>query len=368
MRLPTQGRDSGQATLVHHTQHRQADSVRNKRSHRSQRSGSDATTLQNAAAAIGSGIFPSHRWKRVRRVSIATIRIQLSTLTELTKSDTGNGETTRAFPAKLTVRNLNFHYGSFQALHGVSMEVFGNRVTALIGSSGCGKTTLLRTFNRMNETVPESRIEGEVLLESENILQMDVSVLRRRVGMVFQKSNPFPRSIFENVAYGPRIDGLKNRAALRDTVEKALRRAALWDEVKDRLSRSAWELSGGQRQRLCIARALAIEPEVLLLDEPCAGLDPAATAKIEESVLTLKDSCTIVIVTHNLEQARRVAHYTGYFLPGRLIEFDTTSTIFENPARKETKDYVHMPFRMVRQGTGSGLAGAAAANDFAASQ
>jgi phosphate transport system ATP-binding protein len=186
--------------------------------------------------------------------------------------------------------------------------------------------------------------------------------------MVFQKSNPFPRSIFENVACGPRIDGQKNRAALRDTVEMALRRAALWDEVKDRLGRSAHQLSGGQRQRLCIARALAVGPEVLLLDEPCSGLDPASTAKIEKSVLTLKDSCTIVIVTHNLEQARPVADYTGYFLPGRLIEFDTTSAIFEDPAKKETRNYIQMPFRMARNGAAPGLAGAGAVKNCAASQ
>lgn len=245
-----------------------------------------------------------------------------------------------AAPAKLVVRNLDFYYGNFQALHCISMQVFAKRVTALIGSSGCGKSTLLRTLNRMNETFHDSRMEGEILLDSEDILGMDVSAVRRRVGMVFQKSNPFPKSIFENVAYGPRIHGYENRAALHHLVEKALRRAALWDEVKDKLSRSAYELSGGQRQRLCIARALAVEPEVLLLDEPCSGLDPLSTAKIEELVVLLKDSCTIVIVTHNTQQAQRVADYTGFFVPGRLIEFDTTAVIFGSPCRKETQEYI----------------------------
>jgi len=243
------------------------------------------------------------------------------------------------------------------------MQVFDKRVTALIGSSGCGKSTLLRTFNRMSETVHDSRMEGEILLDSEDILRMDVSTVRRRVGMVFQKSNPFPKSIFENVAYGPRIKGYKNHAALRDTVENALRRAALWDEVKDKLTRSAYELSGGQRQRLCIARALAVEPEVLLLDEPCSGLDPISTAKIEELVVMLKASCTIVIVTHNMHQAQRVADYTGFFLPGRLIEFDTTTVIFENPARRETKQYIYMPFSIVVSWTsGNKFPGAAPAD------
>jgi phosphate transport system ATP-binding protein len=261
----------------------------------------------------------------------------------------GSNEKPETTPAKLTVTNLNFYYGNFQALHGISMPVFGQRVTALIGSSGCGKSTLLRTFNRINETVRGSRMEGEILLDSDNILRQDVSAVRRRVGMVFQQSNPFPKSVFENVAYGPRIDGNRDRMALRDTVENALRRAALWDEVKDHLSRSAYELSGGQRQRLCIARALAVEPEVLLLDEPCSGLDPISTAKIEELILTLKDTCTIVIVTHNMQQAQRVADYTGFFLPGRLIEFNTTTAIFENPAEKETKDYLYMPYRLARK-------------------
>ena len=243
-------------------------------------------------------------------------------------------------PAKLIASNLNFFYGSFQALHGISMQVYDKKVTAFIGPSGCGKSTFLRTLNRMNETVRHSRVEGEILLDGENIFGLDVNEVRRRVGMVFQKSNPFPKSIFENVAYGPRINGYQNRSELRDRVEQSLRRAALWDEVKDKLNQSAYGLSGGQQQRLCIARALAVNPEVLLLDEPCSALDPIATAKIEDLIFQLKDSCTIVIVTHNMQQAARVADYTGFFLLGRLIEFDITTTIFKTPAKKETEDYV----------------------------
>jgi phosphate transport system ATP-binding protein len=243
-------------------------------------------------------------------------------------------------PSKLSATNLVFHYGAFKALHGISMQVYANRVTAFIGPSGCGKSTFLRTLNRMNETVRNSRVEGEILLDGENIFNLDVSEVRRRVGMVFQKSNPFPKSIFENVAYGPRINGYENRAALRDRVEQSLRRAALWEEVKDKLQQSAYSLSGGQQQRLCIARALAVNPEVLLLDEPCSALDPIATAKIEDLIFQLKNSCTIVIVTHNMQQAARVADFTGFFLMGRLIEFDNTTRIFKNPAMRETEDYV----------------------------
>ena len=242
--------------------------------------------------------------------------------------------------SKLSATNLVFHYGSFKALHGISMQVYANRVTAFIGPSGCGKSTFLRTLNRMNETVRNSRVEGEILLDGENIFNLDVSEVRRRVGMVFQKSNPFPKSIFENVAYGPRVNGYESRAALRDRVEQSLRRAALWDEVKDKLNQSAYGLSGGQQQRLCIARALAVNPEVLLLDEPCSALDPIATAKIEDLIFQLKNSCTIVIVTHNMQQAARVADYTGFFLMGKLIEFDSTTRIFKNPSKRETEDYV----------------------------
>jgi phosphate transport system ATP-binding protein len=220
------------------------------------------------------------------------------------------------------------------------MKIYSGRVTAFIGPSGCGKSTFLRTLNRMNETVRHSRVEGKILLDGEEINQLEVSEVRRRVGMVFQKSNPFPKSIFENVAYGLRINSSPNRAALRDAVEQSLRRAALWDEVKDKLHQSAYGLSGGQQQRLCIARALAVNPEVLLLDEPCSALDPIATAKIEDLIFQLKSSCTIAIVTHNMQQAARVADYTGFFLLGRLIEFDRTAIIFKTPARKETEDYV----------------------------
>ena len=242
---------------------------------------------------------------------------------------------------KLCATDLNFYYGSFQALKSISMEIFANQVTAFIGPSGCGKSTFLRTLNRMNETVRNSRVEGKILLDDVNILEQEVAYVRRRVGMVFQRSNPFPKSIFDNIAYGPRINGtVANRAALREKVEQSLRRAALWDEVKDKLNQSAYGLSGGQQQRLCIARALAVDPEVLLLDEPCSALDPIATAKIEDLIFQLKGSCTIVIVTHNMQQAARVADNTGFFLLGSLIEFDKTAVIFKNPSKKETEDYV----------------------------
>ena len=244
-------------------------------------------------------------------------------------------------PAKISASNLNFFYGKFQALHGISMQVYEKRVTAFIGPSGCGKSTFLRTLNRMNETVRHSRVDGEIQLDGENIFTLDVSDLRRRVGMVFQKSNPFPKSIFENVAYGLRINGHDGgRSGLRDAVESSLKRAALWDEVKDKLNQSAYGLSGGQQQRLCIARALAVNPEVLLLDEPCSALDPIATTQIEDLIFELKNSCTIVIVTHNMQQAARVANFTGFFLLGRLIEFDNTAVIFKTPAQKQTEDYV----------------------------
>ena len=241
---------------------------------------------------------------------------------------------------KLNASNLNFFYGSFQALHDISLEMYTNQITALIGPSGCGKSTFLRTLNRINETIRHSRVEGSILLDSESVRSIDVTNLRRRVGMVFQRPNPFPKSIAENIAYGLKINGLVSRGELKAKIEQSLRRAALWDEVKDKLNESAYALSGGQQQRLCIARALAVDPEVLLLDEPCSALDPIATAKIEELMFGLKDQCTMVIVTHNMQQAARVADYTGFFLMGKLIEFDKTDTIFKNPSRKETEDYI----------------------------
>ncbi len=241
---------------------------------------------------------------------------------------------------KLRSTGLNFYYGTFQALHGISLDVHANKVTAFIGPSGCGKSTFLRTLNRMNETVKGSRAVGEILLDSENIQEMEVSHLRRRVGMVFQRPNPFPKSIFDNVAYGPRINGMGTRGDMSERVERSLRRAALWEEVKDKLHKSAFELSGGQQQRLCIARALAVDPEVLLLDEPCSALDPIATAKIEELLFHIKTNCTVVIVTHNMQQAARIADNTGFFLMGKLMEFDTAEVIFKNPKVKATEDYI----------------------------
>jgi phosphate transport system ATP-binding protein len=247
---------------------------------------------------------------------------------------------TQAARTKLSARRINFYYGNFQALHGITLDIPEFRITSLIGPSGCGKSTFLRTLNRMHETIRGTRLNGEVILDGENALAMNVTMLRRRIGMVFQKPNPFPKSIFENVAYGLRVNGLATRGTLRDAVEKSLRRAALWEEVKDILDRSANALSGGQQQRLCIARALAVDPEVLLLDEPSSALDPIATGKIEELLFELKNSCTIVIVTHNMQQAARIADETGFFLMGKLIEFDKAPVIFTNPSKKETEDYI----------------------------
>ncbi len=242
---------------------------------------------------------------------------------------------------KLSATNLKFYYGAFEALHGITMQVYDKRVTAFIGPSGCGKSTFLRTLNRMHETIRTSRVEGQILLDGGDIFQLEVSALRRRIGMVFQRPNPFPKSIYDNIAYGPRINGMtKSKSEVNDKVEQSLRRAALWEEAKDKLHESAYSLSGGQQQRLCIARALAVDPEVLLLDEPCSALDPIATAKIEDLIFQLKDSCTIVIVTHSMQQAARVADFTGFFLLGNLIEFDSTTVIFKNPAKKETEDYI----------------------------
>lgn len=241
---------------------------------------------------------------------------------------------------KLRSKNLNFFYGSFQALHDISLDVSTNKITAFIGPSGCGKSTFLRTLNRMNEALRNTRVQGDLLLDGENLLDMDVTDVRRRVGMVFQKSNPFPKTIFDNVAYGLRVNGIHRKSVIEEAVERSLRHAALWTEVKDKLQKPASALSGGQQQRLCIARALAVEPEVLLLDEPCSALDPIATLKIEELLFQLKAMTTIVIVTHNMQQAARLADSTGFFLMGKLIEFGDTRKIFQNPGVKETEDYV----------------------------
>jgi phosphate transport system ATP-binding protein len=241
---------------------------------------------------------------------------------------------------RMNAENLRFFYSKNQVLHDVSMKIHEHRITALIGPSGCGKSTFLRTFNRMYENVKGARLEGSLTFGEQDVRSLDLVTLRRRVGMVFQKPNPFPKSIFENVAYGMRINRLARGAQLRERVAECLVRAALWDEVKDKLHASAHALSGGQQQRLCIARALATNPEVLLFDEPCSALDPIATARIEDLMLSLRQYCTIVLVTHNMHQAGRVGDYTGFFMLGRLVEFDTTKNIFGNPAQKETEDYI----------------------------
>ncbi len=244
---------------------------------------------------------------------------------------------------KIAVRGLNFYYGATRALEDISIDVPANLVTAFIGPSGCGKSTFLRTLNRMNDIIPGTRVDGEVTIDGRDIYRgaTDVVSLRRRVGMVFQKSNPFPKSIFENIAYGMRINGLtRGRAELNQRVEESLRQAAIWDEVKDRLHESALALSGGQQQRLCIARALAVKPDVLLMDEPASALDPIATQRIEELIYQLKSTYTIVIVTHNMQQAARVSDHTAFFWLGRLVEYDRTEKIFTAPAEKLTEDYV----------------------------
>ncbi|RQD61782.1 MAG: phosphate ABC transporter ATP-binding protein [Desulfonatronovibrio sp. MSAO_Bac4] len=255
---------------------------------------------------------------------------------ELKKMDLNNEKTC------LEVENLNLYYSQEQALKSVNMNIPNKRVTAFIGPSGCGKSTLLRCFNRLNDLIDICRIDGKINLDGHNIYDpsVDVAELRRKVGMVFQKPNPFPKSIFENIAYGLRLQGVRNKKILAETVESSLKGAALWDEVKDRLDKSALGLSGGQQQRLVIARAIAIEPEVILLDEPCSALDPISTAKIEELIHQLKDKYTIVIVTHNMQQAARVSDYTAYMYLGELIEFKDTIAIFTNPEQKSTEDYI----------------------------
>ena len=243
--------------------------------------------------------------------------------------------------AKFDIRKLNLHYGSFHALKDVNLSIEEKEITAFIGPSGCGKSTLLKTLNRMNDLVEGCKIKGDVLLDGEDIYgNMDATVLRKRVGMVFQKPNPFPMSIYDNVAFGPRTHGVRGKAKLDDIVERSLRNAAIWDELKDRLKKDALGLSGGQQQRLCIARALAVEPEVLLMDEPTSALDPISTSKIEDLAVALKQDYTIVMVTHNMQQAARISDKTAFFLLGEVIEFGDTEKMFSMPADKRTEDYI----------------------------
>jgi phosphate transport system ATP-binding protein len=272
---------------------------------------------------------------------VSTASRSLASLGELaTTRKTADGPDA---PSKIQVDSMNFYYGEKRALQDISIRIKPNLVTAFIGPSGCGKSTFLRTLNRMNDIIPATRVEGRILIDDVDIYKsgMDVVHLRRRVGMVFQKSNPFPKSIFENIAYGLRINGMAgNKAELSARIEESLRQAALWEEVKDRLQESALALSGGQQQRLCIARALAVRPDIILMDEPASALDPIATQRIEELVYDLKKSYTIVIVTHNMQQAARVSDHTAFFWLGRLVEYDRTEKIFTAPAEKLTEDYV----------------------------
>lgn len=243
---------------------------------------------------------------------------------------------------KIESKNIHLHYGEFHALKGINIAIKPNTVTALIGPSGCGKSTYLRLLNRMNDLIDNVKIEGEILIDNENIYRKGVNVdsLRKKVGMVFQKPNPFPKTIFENVAYGLRVNGINDKKIIEERVETSIKQVALWDEVKDKLKKSAFELSGGQQQRLCIARALAIQPSVILMDEPTSALDPISTAKIEELIYELKNQYTIVIVTHNMQQAGRVSDHTAFFYMGELIEYDSTKTIFTNPKIERTQNYI----------------------------
>ena len=243
---------------------------------------------------------------------------------------------------KITTKNVNLYYGANHALKDVTLDIYENKITAFIGPSGCGKSTFLKILNRMNDLVPNVKIEGEILLDGENIYdpKVDTTLLRKKIGMVFQQPNPFPMSIYDNIAYGPRILGIRSKAQLDEIVERSLRGAALWDEVSDRLKKSALGLSGGQQQRLCIARALAVEPEVLLMDEPTSALDPISTLKIEDLMDELKKKYTVAIVTHNMQQATRIADYTAFFLVGEVVEFAPTSVLFSHPEDKRTEDYI----------------------------
>lgn len=241
---------------------------------------------------------------------------------------------------KFDIKNLDLFYGDFQALKNINLPIENNKITAFIGPSGCGKSTFVKTLNRMNDLVNGCKIQGEVSLDGDDIFKMDVNILRKRVGMVFQKPNPFPMSIYDNIAYGPRTHGIKNKKKLDELVERSLKQAAIWEEVKDRLKKNALGLSGGQQQRLCIARALAVEPEVLLMDEPTSALDPISTTKIEDLAMELKKEYTIAIVTHNMQQAARISDKTAFFLLGEVIEFGDTLKVFNNPTDSRTEEYI----------------------------
>jgi phosphate transport system ATP-binding protein len=290
-------------------------------------------------ANAGTSAVPMERTRR------STLVVEKTTNTSEHRNQEHMESTSRpladAHP-KIVIQDMNFFYGKVQALTKVNMPIPANQVTAFIGPSGCGKSTLLRCLNRLNDLVDGARIEGKILLEGNDIYDpgVDVTDLRTRVGMVFQKVNPFPKSIWQNVAYGPQLQNVKKRGTLDELVEKSLQGAGLWEEVKDRLHGSALGLSGGQQQRLCIARALAVNPDVLLMDEPCSALDPISTGRIEELLYTLKERLTVVIVTHNMQQAARVSDLTGFFLLGELIEYDDTKTIFTNPSNRRTEDYI----------------------------
>lgn len=254
----------------------------------------------------------------------------------------GRGENTDEMSVKIRTRGVDLYYGDRQVLKNITFDMGENKVTAFIGPSGCGKSSYLRCLNRMNDFIPSARVEGRIEIDGENILsnEMDVIALRRKVGMVFQKPNPFPMSIYDNIAYGPRLNGIKDKGRLDETVEKSLQGAALWDEVKDKLKSSGTGLSGGQQQRLCIARAIATQPDILLMDEPTSALDPMSTARVEELVSELKKDYTVVIVTHNMQQAARISDYTAFFLLGDLIEYDRTAKMFTSPHDKRTEDYI----------------------------
>ncbi len=269
------------------------------------------------------------------------MQITIATETPPEKTGSSNSAPEKA-EAIISIKGLDFYYGDKIALESITLDILKNKITAFIGPSGCGKSTLLRCINRLNDLIDIARVEGEIAFEGRNIYDPSVDIidLRRRIGMVFQKSNPFPKSIYENVAYGLRIAGIKDKNVLDEVVEKSLRSAALWDEVKDRLNESALGLSGGQQQRLCIARAIAVEPHVILMDEPCSALDPIATARIEELMLELKEKYTIIIVTHSMQQAARVSDYTAFLWLGKVIEYDVTRKIFTTPAEKLTEDYI----------------------------